>query len=140
MMSQGYTLTCKGPMSEAAYKTFAVTVASNRPDPAFIATIMEVGKAQQTGTPDLKAIAASVKGLPDDAKESYRQNLAFHAQSTGQIFPKTVFPGLTDVVTYDGPIMTFQGLHVWMKKPDAYLVTESAASPGAGWEAAKASS
>ncbi len=138
MMTQGYTLTCKGEMSETAYKTFAMVVASNRPDPAFFATIMEVSKAQQSGTPDLKKVASGVKGLPDDAKASYVQSLSLHGQSTAQIIPASVYPGLTDVLTYDGSIMTFKGVHVWMKKPDEYLISESSDAPsGSGWQAAK---
>ena len=137
MMTQGYTLTCKGEMSETAYKTFAMVVASNRPDTAFFATVMEVSKAQQTGTPDPRKVASGIKGLPDDAKESYTQNLSLHAQSAGRIVP--IYPGgFTDVLTFDGSIMSYKAVHVWMKKPDEYLISESAdAPPGPGWQAAK---
>ena len=137
VMTQGYTLTCRGPMSNEAFKTFAIVIASHRPDPTYIATIMAVAKAAQAGgTPDVKRIATGIKGLPEEAKGGYRQNLSVHGASVGRIVPQTVYPGVTDVVTFDGSIMTFKGLHIWMRKPDDYVVAEGAEPPGSGWIAA----
>ena len=140
VMTQGYTLTCRGAMSNEAFKTFAIVIASYRPDPTYIATIMAVGQAaQKGGTPDVKRIAAGIKGLPEEAKPGYLQNLSIHRASVGQIVPTTVYPGLTEVDTSEGSLMTFQGLHVWMRKPDAFLISEGTEPPGAGWTEAKGS-
>lgn len=141
MLTQGYTLTCKGDLTDAAYRTFALVIASNRPDPTFFGTVMEVSKAQQSGTPDVKKVASGVKGLPDDAKQQYVMNLSLHGQSTAKIVPPNVYPGLTEVTTFEGSIMTFKGIHVWMKKPDEYFISDSANGPsGPGWQEAKAAS
>jgi hypothetical protein len=138
MMAAGYTMTCTGSMTEDAFKLFASVVASQRPDPIFYETMMEVSTQQQSGAVDLQAVAKNVKGLSPDAKTSYLQNLLLHSQSIAKIFP--IYPGQTEVATLDGSMLSYKGLHVWMRKPNEYLVTDSADSPGNGWQPAKEAS
>jgi hypothetical protein len=137
MMMSGYSLTCEGQITKDDFYTFATVVSSHRADPIFFASVMDVSSRQQTGPVDLKSVSDSVKGLDDSSKASYADSLKYRSQSIAKMFP--IYSGQTEVSTLDGPLSSYTGLHVWMKKPNGYFVTDSSDSPGSGWEAAKAS-